>query len=110
MHHNPVLTAAERAAQSWRQEAEERRRISKSDPVADTLDYCAGELAVRLREAERADESLTVEQFARLADVDVTPQTVRAWIRRGELPATLTPKGWKIPRAARRVVRARQSA
>lgn len=103
---NLVLTTAEGAARGWRQEAEKRRAISAVDPVADTLEYCAGELAARLAEAASADVGLTVEQYAGLPEVDVTPQTVRNWIRRGELAAIETPKGYRIARAAKRIRRA----
>lgn len=98
-----MVGAIEGVTRSWRQEAEERRRISKSDPVADTLDYCAGELAARLRALAVESETETVEQ--RAARDGVTPQTVRAWIRTGQLPAGNGPKGYLIPKSAERVRR-----
>lgn len=99
-----VVDAVERAARSWRHEAEERRRISKSDPVADTLDYCAGELAARVRAAAAEAQLETVEQRAKREGV--TPQTVREWIRTNQLAAQHGPKGYRIPRDAARVRRA----
>lgn len=98
-----VVGAIERVAKSWRDEAEERRRISKTDAVADTLDYCAGELAARLRGLTIEGTYETVEQRAKREGV--TPQTVRAWIRTEQLPADETGKGYRIPRTAERVRR-----
>lgn len=99
-----VFTTLQKAAESWSKEAAERRRISKSDPVADTLDYCAGEIAARLRTAESVADFETVEERARRERV--TPQTVRIWIRTGQLSAEDGPKGYRIPRDAKRVRRA----
>lgn len=99
-----VIATIERTAKSWRTEAEERRRISKSDPVADTLDYCAGELAARVRSIRHEAEFETVEERANRDRV--TPQTVRIWIRNGQLPAEHGPKGYRIPVNARRAQKA----
>lgn len=99
-----VLTAVKGVTDTWMQEADKRRRISKSDPVADTLEYCAGELKSRLRSVHE-DNRLTVEQYAKLPHVDVTPQTVRIWIRTGQLQAIDTPKGYKIAADAKRIRR-----
>jgi hypothetical protein len=89
-----VVGAIERVTKTWREEAAERRRISKSDPVADTLDYCAGEIATRLRTLATEAEYETVERRAEREGV--TPQTVRAWIRAKQLPALEGPKGYRI--------------
>jgi hypothetical protein len=81
---------------SWKDEAERRRRISKVDPTADTLEYCAGELATQLDQATTTKEYETVDEFARRVDVDVTPQTVRTWCKRGLIKSVWTPKGYRI--------------
>jgi hypothetical protein len=99
-----VVGAIERVTMGWRQEAEKRRAISKSDPVADTLVYCAGELAARLRTLATELAYETVEQ--RAARERVTPQTVRVWIRTGQLSAHHGAKGYQIPADAERVRRA----
>lgn len=99
-----VVSAVEGVTRTWTQEAEKRRRISRSDPVADTLEYCAGELKSRLR-AVYGDNRLTVEQYAKLPHVDVTPQTVRHWIRTHQLQAIETPKGYRITSDAKRLRR-----
>lgn len=88
-------------AGTWRTEAAERRRISALDPIADTLDYCASELQLRVREIEHATEEVTPEQYARAQGVTV--QTVRTWIRTGRLQARETSKGYRIAKDARHV-------
>lgn len=99
-----VLTAVKGVTDTWMQEADKRQRIWKDDPVASTLEYCAGELKSRLK-AVHEDNRLTVEQFAKLPSVGVTPQTVRHWIRTGQLQAIDTPKGYKIAADAKRIRR-----
>lgn len=99
-----VIATIERTAKSWRTEAEERRRISKADPIADTLDYCAGELSERVRAIKTETQFETVEQRAKREHV--TPQTVRIWIRKGQLAAEDGPKGYRIPVTAKRLLRA----
>ena len=101
-----VVGAIERVSRTWREEAHKRRGISSTDPVADTLEYCAGELTARLRTITQETEYLSPEEYARLPHVDVTPQTVRHWIRTNQLPAEHGPKGYRIPKSAQRVQRA----
>jgi DNA-binding transcriptional regulator YiaG len=83
-------------AREWREKAEQRRLVSRIDPAADALEFCAGEAIARLRSVEITKQQLTVEQFARLAHINVTPQTVRNWIRSGRLAAVDTIKGYRI--------------
>lgn len=97
-----------RVTQEWTDEAQRRRAISKIDPVADALEHCATDLAQRIENARIADgEWVTVEGYAALPDVDVTPQTVRAWIRSGQLAARPTTKGYLIKKDERRTIRRR---
>jgi hypothetical protein len=93
-----VVEEAEKAADEWATEAKRRRTISKADPIADTLDYCAGDLKKRLENVVVVsdDDRISVEEYAALPNVDRSPQTVRAWIRRGLLPAKSTPRGYRI--------------
>lgn len=102
-----TIAAARDVAALWLREAESRRRVSRLDPVADALEYCAAELIEHVRVVDGLNAVRTVEQFA--ADHGVTPQTVRGWIRRGELQATRTPHGWRIPRSAHRMRRSRKT-
>ena|SRR5690348_5482856 len=105
-----VIFANDRkVAENWKKEAATRRRLSQVDPVADTLDYCASELLEQVRTYEQTSHWLTVAQYAQLKLV--TPQTVRNWIRRGELRAEDDGKGgWLIPRGAERTKRRRGRA
>lgn len=89
-----AASAAAGVARTWKQEAEKRRSISKTDPVADTLEYCAGELAARLKAVEETAQFLTVAEFAQRESV--TEQTVRNWIKNKRIVAIDTPKGYKI--------------
>lgn len=99
-----VLSAVKGVTETWMQEVSKRRRISKTDPVADAIEYCAGEIMARVKSVHE-DNRLTVEQYAKLPHVDVTPQTVRNWIRTGQLQAIDGPKGYKIAADAKRIRR-----
>ena len=105
----PIATAR-RVASSWKEEASRRRRISQHDPTAEALDYCAAELLEELRPLEDPVRTYTVAEFAADQSPPVTPQCVRQWIKRGEIPATRGPHGWQIPRAARRPIRRRHAS
>jgi excisionase family DNA binding protein len=87
-------------AEGWSREATRRRQISAVDPVADALTHCASELGEQLRQLDADTALLSVEDYA--AARHVTPQTVRAWIRHGELEAVRTERGYRIRRVARR--------
>lgn len=101
-----VEAEIKKAADAWKDEARRRREISRTDPVADALEHCATDLTARIENARLADgEWLTVEEYALLPDVDRTAQTVRAWIRAGQLAAKSTPNGYMIRKDERRVIR-----
>ena len=87
-------------AEDWKGEAARRRVLTAVDPAADVLEHCGTVLAAGLAELNAGTGNLTVIDVARLEHV--TPQTVRGWIRRGELDATRTADGYRIPRSARR--------
>ncbi len=95
-----VFAASRAVAQSWQREAADRRKISAVDPVADTLDYCAIEILDRIVELEQKANWVNTEEYARLHGI--TPQTVRNWIRSGDLDAHETPKGYVINRHTQR--------
>lgn len=87
--------------QAWSQQAENIRKISGVDPVAETLSYCASEMDELLRQIDAGVSLLTVHDYARAHHV--TPQTIRTWIRSGELEAVRNASGlWRIRRDARR--------
>lgn len=91
-------------ATGWKGEATKRRRYTSVDPVADTLDHCAGELEAQVAALKDGAYYLTVEDYARLHDVSAP--TVRAWIRTGQLRAITTDGGWRIRKDERRRKRA----
>lgn len=104
-----IAGTIESVARDWRAEAERRRGISATDPVADTLAYCAGEIETRVRSLTFvARDGVTVDAFA--ATCEVTAQTVRQWCRRAMVPAQLTSRGWLIAATAKRPGAAKKSA
>lgn len=84
---------------TWHNEAERRRKVTSTDPVADTIDYCAGEVEQLVKRLEEDTAMLTPGEYAKLHKT--TPQTVTAWCRAGKI-AGAEPKGrsWLIPRTA----------
>lgn len=74
-----ILSQATGAATKWEQEALRRRAFSKTDPVADTLEFCARDLRASLDTA--ALEEVTTTEYARMHKR--SPQAVRMWCRRG---------------------------
>jgi predicted transcriptional regulator len=95
-----AIAVARNAASRWRKEATQRLRISQHDPVSETLQYCAAEIEEEMRALDAPGAMRTVEQYAK--DHAVTPQTVRNWIRRGQLKADRTPHGYMIQHTAQR--------
>lgn len=90
-------------ATTWREEVARRRGRSAVDPVADAMESCAADLEARVELLARHTERVTPEQYGELHGV--RPQSVRRWIRAGELEATRTGNGWEIPRDAVRTQR-----
>jgi len=104
-----VAGTIEGVAREWRDEAERRRVLSKTDPVADTLAFCASELSARIRAVSVAErESVTVERYAEIHEVSA--QTVRQWCRRGLVPARMGSHGWLIRSDAERPERVKRPA
>lgn len=85
---------------SWQADAKARRQRAPHDPAAEVLDACAAELQELF--ARAACEPLTPEEWGAIHG-GVTPQTVTAWIRSGELEAYRDARGrWRIPPTAER--------
>lgn len=92
------------ALADYGREVENRRRISATDPVADTMEYVVRDLAERVERAQATARLLTPEAYAALPHILVTPQSVRRWCRLGEVPGAVhTEHGWMIPAGAKRV-------
>ncbi len=99
-----ILGTVRGVAEGWRSEARRRRAITKTDPAADTLEHCASELESVVDQLDRDTLFLSTVEFAELHHV--TPQTVRTWIRRKELPAATTADGdYRIRHDAKRTKR-----
>ena len=95
-----VILGIGQICDKWRAEAEQRRRHDPNDQVAAAIDVCADELNQCLGQMSQTFEFVTPAQYAELHNV--TDQTVRNWIRKGELEAHQTAKGSLIRRTASR--------
>jgi excisionase family DNA binding protein len=93
-----VFAAMRTLAGEMQTEAAKRKAMTPTDPAAEASLYWAERLTLRVAELEADAEHVTPAQYASLHGV--TEQTVRNWIRRGELAAEDTPRGYRIPRAA----------
>jgi len=87
-------------SERWRTKADGRRELDPNDVPANTLVHCAGELDEEVVGLRELTDLLSVEQWA--SHHDVTPQTVRNWIKAGKLEVFETARGVRIPRKARR--------
>jgi hypothetical protein len=85
--------------------SDELTKINPAMAEPKVMEYMASEGLFLIKGLKHPDNRLTVEQFAKLPHVDVTPQTVRHWIRTGQLQAIDTPKGYKIAADAKRIRR-----
>lgn len=93
---NGLVAVARAVADRWLSEVALRRKISKHDPVAEALEFCASELAEELRMYDAPDATCTVLEFAR--EHGVSGACVRRWARVGKVDAIRTPKGYRIKR------------
>jgi hypothetical protein len=100
-----VIAAMRQLAEGWQQEASTRRRVTKIDPAADTMERDASELLAELARVEHSTRLLTVDEYAK--EFHAAPTSVRRWCLRGELAgAEKNDAGdWEIPRSARRQAR-----
>lgn len=94
-----ALASVRSVTDAWEKEAKRLKQLHVAGDVANTLEYCAGELRAQLREIEKGMRYLTTEQYADAERVDV--QTVRRWIRTGRLDAVKGPGGYTIRRDAK---------
>lgn len=93
---SPNLEPVRKIASGWKSEVARRRKVSGTDPIADALDYCAAEVLDAVREAEAADQWLSVTDYA--AKHGKRASTVRRWCRRGLLGAEQLADGdYRIP-------------
>lgn len=94
-----VLTQIRGVARGWQREAADMKRITPTNPVADTTEYRASELLSVVEQIEKDTQLLTTAQFAKLHRK--TPQTVTGWVRDKKVPGIPGPNGgYLIPRSA----------
>jgi hypothetical protein len=92
--------------EEMRADVSRRRTITSVDPVADTTEYWAADLARLLADMKRKYATVTAKEYAQIHGG--VPSSVRRWCERGELAgAQKDATGeWRIPRGAvRRRVR-----
>jgi len=103
-----VFASLKALAGGWQEEANRRRKLTATDPAADALAFCAGELLEQVRQLSDDTLWLGVTDYATLHRI--SPQTVRAWIRKGELDAKRVGLGWLMRRDAKRARRLKAAA
>lgn len=95
-----IFAQIEGAIGTMDQEVQKRRRVTKTDPVADATEYWAGELRSVLERVKSDTEMLSPAQYAKIHRT--TPQTVSSWIRSGKLAGVVSNgKSYLIPRNAK---------
>lgn len=88
-------------------EVRRRRNVSTVDPVADGIAYAASELKTRVGTLIAPGRELTPAEWGAEQDPPVVEQTVRNWIKAGELEARMTSHGYRVLATA---VRAKRTA
>jgi hypothetical protein len=96
-----VVLRVKGALSNLRTFANDRRRASRVDPVADAIDFCISEVEGTLAQTTDELRLLTPAQYATCVEPPVSPQTVRKWVRSGRLEAVQTGRGYLIPRSAK---------
>lgn len=89
-----VLAELRALANTWRADAKRINQLSPSSEVASTLEGVAAELERLVLHLETGAQLLTVKQYAELHGV--TSQTIRNWIRTGDLPTVNGTEGRKL--------------
>ena len=99
-----VLAQVKNTAEAWRRDVKKRRAVSAVDPVADTMAYCADDLLSIVEQLSKDTEYLTPRQWAQQFPAGRRPseQSVRNWLRTGELAGVMGSNGWVIRRGATR--------
>ncbi len=100
---NRWLREIETGLDQLAEECRRRKGISQVDPVADGIAYATGEIRTRLLALAAPGQELSPAEWGAEQDPPVTEQTVRNWIRAGELPARKSAKGSLVAANAVRV-------
>lgn len=83
-------------------EVEQRREIAPHDPVAAGIEWSAKRLRRAIATLNNETHLLTPEQWGAMQPKRVPPQTVRRWIRNGELDSVEGTRGSLVPKDALR--------
>jgi hypothetical protein len=78
-----ILAEIRALGNEWRADAKRIKQLSYASEIASTLEGVAAELERLVLHLESGTKYLTVAEYARLHAV--TPQSVRTWIRTGQL-------------------------
>ncbi len=98
------LWVAHFVSEAVRLEAEvlSRREVAPHDPVAAGIDWAAQRLRRAIAALNNDMHLLTPEQWGAMQPKRVPPQTVRRWIRLGEIDSVDGARGSLIPKDAQR--------
>ncbi|GAB1345053.1 hypothetical protein [Gemmatimonas sp.] len=86
-------------------EVEHRREVTAHDPVAAGIEWAAKRLRRAIDQLDNELQFLTPAQWGAMQPKRIPEQTVRRWIRNGELESIPGPRGSLVPRGALRVRR-----
>ncbi len=92
-------------AATWAAEVARRLEIAPSDPVAQGIAWAAGRLQASIAQLADASRLVTPEVWGQLQMPPVSAQSVRRWIRHGELESVPSAQGSLVPVTARRHVK-----
>jgi hypothetical protein len=95
----------EAEATKLEQEVGHRREIAEHDPVAAGIEWAARRLRAAIAVLDNDMQFLTPAQWGAMQPKRIPEQTVRRWIRHGELEAIEGARGSLVPRGAKRIRR-----
>lgn len=98
----------EEGARQLEAEVSRRRTMSVTDPVADGISYAVSEFRARMGTLLAPGRELTPAQWGAEQDPPVVEQTVRNWMKHGEIEYREGPRGALILATAVRQKRLRE--
>jgi hypothetical protein len=104
------LTELESGLAELAEEVKRRREVSTIDPVADGITFAMKTMKLRVDAVTAPGVELTPAEWGASQDPPVVEQTVRNWIKAGELDARETAHGYRILASTDRVRRVKGAA
>lgn len=95
----------EAEAEKLEAEVHHRREVTAHDPVAAGIEWAAKRLRRAIVQLDNEHQFLTPAQWGAMQPKRVPEQTVRRWIRNGELASVPGARGSLVPRGAQRLRR-----